>query len=211
MGLCNLKVTIYSYFKIKLFMKSGISALYKSSSTVFSSQELAAVWGISNTNYLKTRIQYYIKRGYLYRICHGLYVKDENSFNLLEAGNKLRTPSYVSFETVLFREGIIFQKYSSVFFASYFTKTIKSHAGEFVYRKLKDEVLFNKDGIISTGTYCIAEKERAFLDTVYLLKEYYFDNLRPLDWEKVSAMAGIYKSKVLLKRVEGYKEDAFSG
>lgn len=191
-------------------MDSGIAAIYKSSSTVFTPQELAALWGISNYNYLKTRIQYYIKRGYLSRICHGLYAKDKNQFDLLEAGNKLRTPSYISFETVLFREGIIFQKYKSVFLASYSTKTVENFAGEFVYRKLKDEILFCKEGVITTGVYCIAEKERAFLDSVYLFKEYHFDNLRPLDWGRIDALAGLYKSKALIGRVEEYRRDADS-
>lgn len=177
---------------------------------MFTPQELAAVWGISNYNYLKTRIQYYIKKGYLNRICHGLYAKDKDRFDPLEAGNKLRTPSYVSFETVLFREGVIFQKYASVFLASYSTKTIKNSAGEFVYRKLKDEILFCKEGVISTGAYCMAEKERAFLDAVYLFKEYHFDNLRPLDWEKIDMLTTLYGSNALIRRVKEYKQDADS-
>lgn len=191
-------------------MDSGIAAIYKSTSTVFTPQELAGIWGISNYDYLKTKIQYYIKKGYLCRICRGLYAKDKNSFDLLEAGNKLRTPSYVSFETVLFRESVVFQKYSSVFLASYFTKTIRNSAGEFVYRKIRDEILFCKEGILTEGVYCVASKERAFLDVVYLFKNYSFDNLRPIDWKKVDALATIYKSKALLCRMKEYKEDAQS-
>lgn len=56
-------------------MESGIAAIYKSSSTVFTHGDLAAIWEIPNYDYLKTRIQYYVKRGYLRRICHGLYAK----------------------------------------------------------------------------------------------------------------------------------------
>jgi hypothetical protein len=186
----------------------GIAALYKSKSTVFTPKNLAAVWGISNYNYLKTRIQYYLKRGYLYRIHHSLYVKDKNDYDILEAANKLRTPSYISFETVLFREGIVFQKYTGIFLASYCSKTVQTSSGNFVYRRLKDEILFNNQGIINTGTYSIATKERAFVDSIYLYKNYYFDNLRPLDWEKVSGVADIYRSKALKMRVEEYRKDA---
>lgn len=191
-------------------MDSGIATIYKSTSTVFTPQELSAIWGITNHDYLKTKIQYYIKRKYLFRICRGLYAKDKNSFDLLEAGNKLRTPSYISFETVLFREGVVFQKYSSVFLASYFTKTIKISTGEFVYRKIRDEILFCREGILIEDRYCIASKERAFLDVVYLFKNYSFDNLRQINWEIVDTLVPIYKSKALLHRVKEYKKDAES-
>lgn len=185
-----------------------MAQLYKSRSTVFASKDLAVLWGISNYDYLKTRIQYYIKQGYLHRICHGLYAKEKGSFDLLEVGNKLRTPSYVSFETVLSAEGIVFQYYASVFLASDFTRTIKNTAGEFVYRKLKDEILFCQKGLIFSGTYCVASKERAFLDAVYLYRNYHFDNLRPLDWKKVDQLAPLYQSKILLTRVKEYASDA---
>ena len=187
---------------------TGIKAIYKSKSTVFKPQELAAIWGISSYKYLKTRIGYYIKRGYLYRIAHGLYVKDKNSFDLWEAANKLRSPSYVSLETILAKNGLVFQKYSSIFLVSNFSKVIKTKIGEFVYRKVKEETLFNKNGIIDNGVYCVASVERAFLDAVYLYKDYHFDNLRLLDWGKVFELAPLYKSKTLLKRVGEYQRDA---
>lgn len=190
--------------------ESGIKALFKSKSTVFSPRELALIWGIDNHDYLKTRVHYYLKKGYLHRLCHGLYVKDKQDFDLLEAANKLRAPSYVSLETVLAREGVIFQKYSSVFLVSYASKIVRIYAGDFVYKRIKDVVLFNTSCIINTGTCLIASKERAFLDAVYLYKNYHFDNLRPIQWDTVEELAPIYKSAVLEKRVGEYKKDAKS-
>ena len=189
-------------------MNSGIRAVYKSPNTVFAVKDLAAIWGITNYNYLKTRIQYYLKRGYLQRICHGLYSKDSDRVDIFEVGNKLRTPSYISFQTVLFREGMIFQEYSSTYLASYCSKTIETGVGEFVYHRLKDPILYYKDGITFSDTYCIASRERAFLDTIYLFKDYHIDNLRPLDWKKVGALMDGYASACLRKRIKEYRDNA---
>lgn len=189
---------------------SGIAAIFKSNSTVFTPQELAALWGITSAGYLRTRIRYYIKKGYLSRIYQGLYAKNKNNFNILEAANKLRAPSYVSLETVLAKEGIIFQKYSSIFLVSYASKVVITPMGEFVYKKIKDPILFDPRGVVNTGTYLSASKERAFLDAVYLYKNYHFDNLKPLDWNKLMELTQIYKTVALEKRIRGYQKDAES-
>lgn len=186
---------------------SGIALIFKSKNTVFTSRDLAILWGINNYNYLKSRIEYYIKNGYLYRIYSGLYAKDKNDFNIFEAANKLRVPSYISLETVLAKEDVIFQKYSSVFLVSYAPKTIKIARNEFVYKKIKDMILFNISGIINKETYLIASKERAFLDALYLYKNYYFDNLRQIDWNKVEELLPVYNSAALNKRVKEYKKN----
>ena len=48
--------------------------------------------------------------------------------------------------------------------------------------------------------YFIADRERAFLDTVFLYKDFYFDNLRPLNWDKINQLSHIYQSASLEKR-----------
>jgi len=50
----------------------------------------------------------------------------------------------------------------------------------------------------------MASCERAFLDCVFLYKNYHFDNLKPLNWEKIKKLAPIYESKSLKKRIEEY-------
>ncbi|MFH1453599.1 MAG: hypothetical protein ABIH00_06435 [Armatimonadota bacterium] len=189
---------------------SGIAIIFKSKNTVFTSRDLAILWGINNYGYLRSRIEYYIKNGYLYRIYHGLYAKDRNNFNLFEAANKLRVPSYISLESVLASESVIFQKYSSVFLVSYAPKTIKIAHSEFVYKKIKDIILFNPAGIINKESYFIASKERAFLDALYLYKNYHFDNLRQIDWNKVEELLPVYNTAALNKRVKEYRKNAGS-
>jgi len=75
------------------------------------------------------------------------------------------------------------------------------------YRQIKGDVLTNLEGIEQKEGYFIATLERAFLDAVYVYKNYHFDNLGTIDWEKVKMLKKIYKSKVFEKRVEEYYKD----
>ena len=72
------------------------------------------------------------------------------------------------------------------------------------YRRLKKDILLNKQGIEEQENVVIASPERAFLDAVYLYKDYHFDNLSSLDWEKITELKNLYGSRRFLKRVEEY-------
>jgi len=148
------------------------------------------------------KLIYAIKTNRLKKIRKGIYAKDR--FNFLEVANKLYTPSYISFETVLQKEGIVFQVYKTVFVASYLTRNIKLKENEIFYRKLINEVLLNSNGVEKINNYFVATKERAFLDAIFLYKNYHFDNLKPLDWEKITELKKIYQSKTLEKQVDEY-------
>ena len=151
---------------------------------------------------LKSKLSYFVSTGKLKRVRKGIYAKE--NFNSLELANKIYTPSYISLETVLEKEGIVFQKYETIFVSSYLTRRIKVEDQEIFYRKIKDEVLLNSLGVKEENSYFIASKERAFLDAVFIYKDYHFDNLRPLDWEKIKEIEKIYSSKTLVKRVIQY-------
>jgi len=176
--------------------------LYKLNQTVFTVKELSLEFLSLSENQLKSRLSYYARKGKILRLRRGIYGKEK--FDFFELANKIYTPSYISFETVLKKEGIIFQENSTIFAASYLTRKINCLDLEIFYRKLKDEVLTNSKGIKKRNNYYIASKERAFLDTVFVCKSYYFDNLSVLDWEKVFDLLKIYKSKALEKRIKQY-------
>ncbi|MFZ8803248.1 MAG: hypothetical protein ACO2PO_09750, partial [Candidatus Calescibacterium sp.] len=125
--------------------------------------------------------------------------KDYNKFEL---ATKIYKPSYISFETVLSQSGVIFQYYSQIFVASYLTREIGVDGQKYFYRKIKGSILTDPTGLEYKGTYWIATKERAFLDTLYLNKNYYFDNTSVLDKEKILEILPIYKNKSLEKRVK---------
>lgn len=179
--------------------------LYQQPQTVFTLKEISQLLPQIAYKNLKRKLSYFVSVGKLKRLRQGVYVK--KVFNPWEAANKIYTPSYISLETVLAKEGIIFQNYQTIFAASYLTRRIKIDSQEIFYRKLPPEVLLNNLGVEKTEGVYIAIKERAFLDAVYIYKNYHFDNLTPLDWEKVKELTKIYDSPVLEKRVkECYQE-----
>lgn len=77
-----------------------------------------------STQAVRVRLSYYVRRGRLYRIRKGLYAKDTN-YSKLELATRIFTPSYVSFETILAREGLIFQFHTHISVASYLTRDIE--------------------------------------------------------------------------------------
>ncbi len=185
--------------------ETGISRLLRAKNTVFTFKDVSLIWQETNPDLIKRRISYYVKTGKLYRIRKGIYAKDKN-YDKFELATKLYTPSYISFETVLTRAGIIFQYYSQIFVASYLSREVTIDNQIYSYKKIKDGILTNPCGVENKENYSIASPERAFLDILYLYKDYHFDNLSSLDWEKVYKILPIYgKSKVLKERVERYK------
>lgn len=191
-------------------MKNNIIlSLYKKSQTVFTLQEIALLFPEIPYGNLKKRMSYFAKSGSIKRLRRGVYAKDQ--FDVLELANKLYAPSYISLETVLQKAGVTFQYYESIFAITYVSRTIEVSGHTMVYRRMRRDVLLNKQGIEEQGNVVIASPERAFLDAVYLYKNYHFDNLSSLNWDKVTELKDLYGNRKLLKRVEDYyqiyKED----
>ena len=182
-------------------MKKGdyLSTILRSRKTVFSFKDIVLLWGDSG-NAARVRLQYYVKKKDLYPIRYGLYAKDQH-YEKLELATRIYTPSYISFETILGIEGITFQYYSQIFVASYLSREIECKKQAYVFRKIKNEILTEKKGLKNNGEYWIASKERAFLDTLYLHKDYYFDNLSPLDRNAIFEILPIYKSKRMAQKI----------
>ena len=181
-------------------------SLYKSPKTVFTLKDVALLWSENDYNNLKSKIAYYVKNGGLIRLRNGVYAKDKN-YNVRELASSLVSPSYISFETILRDSGVIFQHYDSIFSASERPREILCDGINFVYRQIKKEILYNPSGITNEKGIAIASRERAFLDTIYLFKEYHFDNLRSIDWEICFELVKIYKNHELIKRLEKYHKN----
>lgn len=186
---------------------SGILALYQSKNTVFTAKGIALLWRESNSDRLKRRLNYYVKSGKLHHLRRGIYAKSLD-YDRYELSNKIYAPSYISLETVLKNEGVIFQHYGSIFAVSYLNREISVDGNVYGYRKLKEKILVNRNGIKKEGNFFIATKERAFLDALYLYKDYHFDNLTPLDWETCFELAPIYESGALSQRVKKYFKES---
>lgn len=177
-----------------------ISAILRSKKTVFTFKDIVMLWGDSD-NATRVRINYYVKKGELYRIRHGFYARDKN-YDKFELATKIYPPAYVSFETVLGKAGITFQYYGQIFIASYLTREITIDKQTYSYRKIKDLILTSSAGLEDKGNYFIATPERAFLDALYLNRDYYFDNLSPLNWDRVFEILSIYDNQRMTKKVK---------
>lgn len=180
-----------------------LETLLRSNKSIFSIRDTALMWGEENDKTISIRLNKYVKAGKLIRVRRGLYAKDKN-YDRFELATRIYTPSYVSFETVLTREGVSFQYYGNIFVASYVNREITVGDQKITFVRMKDYVLSNTAGIESKAGYSIATKERAFLDRIYVSKDYHFDSLASLNWDKVFEIVPIYHNKRLEKKVKEY-------
>ncbi|MCL4732254.1 hypothetical protein KJZ71_00420 [Patescibacteria group bacterium] len=180
-----------------------LEVLLRSPRTVFSTKDAALMWSEEKEQTVTARLNKYVKAGKLIRIRRGIYAKD-NNYDRFEMATKIYTPSYISFETVLTRAGINFQYYDSIFVASYVTRAIEVPGQKISFIRMKDYVLSNTAGIEHAEGYSIAGKERAFLDRIYISKDYHFDHLDVLDWDKVFGILPVYNNKRMEKKVREY-------
>lgn len=173
-----------------------LKKLVKSDKTVFSSEDLGKIFGIENKNYLRVVLTRLAKRRELIRIRKGIYVISIN-YNKLELASKLKRPSYISLERVLFEQSVIFQDYSNTITSvsnNSYRETIDKI--EYRYFKIKDEILMNPLGIRIEKNMAIAGLERAICDVIYLSKKFYFDNLNNINKDLLKSISMIYNKRV---------------
>jgi len=171
--------------------------LLHSGKTVFSYADLTLLFGTDNTNTLKSFLQRAVKQNLLEKVMNGMY--SFRKYDFLELASSLRKKSYISLETILQKEGVIFQDYSNTITLVSDNTLEKNIAGKSVrFSKIKDAILLNPLWLNYTGRYFIASKERAICDRIYLSGDYYFDNLSGVDFEKLETIAAIYNKATIL-------------
>lgn len=182
-----------------------LGVLLRSPKTVFTSKDVALLWGEVAENAVRVRLSKYVKAGKLIRVYRGVYAKDRN-YDRFELATRIYTPAYVSFETVLTRAGMNFQYYGNIFVASYVSRELVVDGQKISFVRMSRDVLSNTAGIDHSGGYSIATKERAFLDRIAVSKEYHFDHLDVLDWDRVFQLVPLYHSKRMERKVREYFE-----
>lgn len=180
-----------------------LGVLLRSKRSVFTVKDVALLWGENEESTVSSRLNKYAKSGKLIRVRRGIYAKDKD-YNRFEMATRIYTPSYISFETVLTRNGINFQYYNNIFVASYINREIKVDNNRVTFTRMKHYVLSNTLGISHVDDIAMALKERAFLDRIYISKDYHFDNLQGMDWDKVFEILPIYHNKRMIKKVNEY-------
>ena len=182
-------------------MESKMEKLYKSEINVFSVEDLASIWKISNRRRLLESIKHYTRTGRLKSIKRGLYIADKN-YTELEIAQKAYSPSYVSLHTALGVYGVNFQYYNTIYSISLKTKTFNILESEYSYHAVDEGVFWNHLGIDRKTNYQIATVERAICDTMYLFPQTGFEHLELVNREKLSEVSKIYTSKAIQKRVK---------
>ena len=186
-----------------------VLTIYKESRTVFRLTDIAILVCEESFQSLNKKLNYYVRTGKLENPRKGIYAKP--GYNCEELACTIFTPSYISLEYVLQKAGIIFQYDSRITSVSYLSRNIEIGNQQFVFRKIKGSTLVNTLGIIRQKNHInIASPERAFLDLLYLAKDYYFDNLNPLNKDLVRKLLPIYQSKTLaLMATKLMKDDKY--
>jgi hypothetical protein len=183
-----------------------LEILLRSPQTIFSNKDVSLLWNESDRHVVGNRLKKYAKLGKLVRVRNGFYAKD-NNYNIFELATRIYTPSYISFETVLAKEGVNFQYYGNIFVASYLTRDIFIGKQRISFLKMKDGALSSQLGIQNVDGVAEACKERAMLDRIYVSKQYYFDNLEGVDWKMISEILPIYENKKMKAVVTGYLKE----
>lgn len=186
--------------------KDILLTLYKEPRTVFRLNDIVMLISESDPALLRRRLNYFVHKGRLLNPRKGIYAKP--GFNNEELACLLYTPSYISLQYVLQRAGIIFQYGTAITTVSYLNRSVEVDGITISYRKIRGTALVNTSGIIRKSNHVnIATPERAFLDLLYLEREYHFDNPSSLDKDAVYSLLPVYQSDILGKRVRKLLEN----
>lgn len=164
-----------------------IATLLQQNRNIFHISDLMLLWNATNQASLRRTISRYVKKGVLLKIYRGFYsVIPLSRIDPRELGSSaLHSYCYVSTETVLAQNSIIFQRVDAVTFCAPKIKQIRIGEYSIRSRQLKDEYLYNTAGVIEQNSYRIASTERAIADMLYFNPHYHFDATDRIDWKKV--------------------------
>ena len=164
-----------------------IIELNRADRKIYHSNDLAILWSISNKNTLYTTIKRYVQKGVLIPIYKGLYsIVPISELDPMELGRAIiHRYTYLTTESVLAQVGIISQTTYAHTFVSNISKKVTVGDISFIFRKLKDEYLYNPTGIVKKDGNFVASTERAVADMLYYNPKYHFDFSESIDFEKV--------------------------
>ncbi|NCN06354.1 MAG: hypothetical protein GW946_00740 [Candidatus Pacebacteria bacterium] len=155
---------------------------------LFHASDLALLWEIDNKDTLNMTLKRYVDRGILRRIHKGFYTTtDLDHLDLIDLGfSYLHVYGYLSLESILVREGVIFQETPYITFVS--SKSTTFSIGERVYksRQLKDVCLLNTLGIEKVAGHYEANLNRAVADMLYYNPQYHFDATSAINFDAVA-------------------------
>ena len=154
---------------------------------LFHAADLALLWNIDNQDTLNMTLKRMVDKEVLHRIHKGFYATtNPNKIDPRLLGlNYINKYAYISLETILSIEGVIFQDVKYLTFISSRTQKFNILQHSYRVRKLKNEYLHNNVGIQEVDGYYRANLERAVADMLYYNPSYHFDNHDSIDFNLV--------------------------
>jgi len=181
--------------------KDIVLAAYQDKRTVFRLKDIAMLTGETNFMSINKKLNYLVRAGKFLSPRKGIYAKA--GFSKEELACILYTPAYISLEYVLQKAGVVFQYDPAVTCVSYLSRTTIIDGQDYVFRKIKSQILTNTGGIQRLDNHVnMATAERAFLDILYLNTSYYFDNVGPLNIDTIKKLLPLYNSRALNVRTK---------
>ncbi len=173
----ELKKPAKSKSKSRISDGDRLSKLSTMPGLVFSIQDLATIWSVTNRGALRVMVGRYTKRGLLYRIWRRLYaVSNPKKIDPTVLGIKsLRRFAYVSCETVLFDAGIINQRPTEITIVGNVSKRFSILGYNYRVRKMQDRYLYDNSGIVTKQGINFATASRAKKDLSYFNSKKYYD------------------------------------
>lgn len=183
---------------------------------VFTARDLAVLWGYADEKRLYELIKYYVREKKIFVLARGLYATRlytekklrGDSELLLEVANKLVPNSYVSLFTVLRQSGVVSQYYDEVYCVASRSVVREVMGVEFVYKQVKDEILFNDFGVKIEGGVRVASLERAVADTWYVYPKLNLENLEQVNRGELGKIVRMYGKKVMQEKLKNITADA---
>lgn len=163
-------------------------------------------------------LSFHRKKGVFKRIKQGIYFVSNNKPSPFEIANYICSPSYISFESALSLHGIIPETVYTITSAT--TKRNKDFniSGQSIsYNKIKKELFFGYVPVKTrdNNVVLIADKEKAFLDYIYLksLNKQPVNeriDLRTVDKNKLYKYINFFKNNIrknksFIKLIEKFK------
>ncbi|GAB4219236.1 MAG: hypothetical protein Fur009_4360 [Candidatus Microgenomates bacterium] len=185
-----------------------INLLQKKQISLFSLIDFKRLFSIQNKETLYKKIARLEKKKIIKKLVKGRYVFLLNQPDDFLIANYLYQPSYISLETALSFYGIITGfSYQITSITPKKTKKIVIDEKEFSYTQISSAFFW---GYEKKDSFLIAEKEKAFLDYLYLYtkglrsfdeKEF---NLKEIDRKKLLFYGKKFKNKKLLSIIKKY-------
>ena len=180
-------------YDIMKFLDKVIS----SGKTVFSISDIQDITNYQNKHSVESFLYRAQKSNLLVNLRKGIWALP--NYDKFELACKMRKNSYISMETVLYKEALIFQYYeNTITCISDDTRTYTVDDTEFRYSKIKNLILNNSLGIKSYKNYRIATPERALCDMFYLNPLTSIENPDALNKVRLSQIMKFYPKQTIL-------------